>query len=120
MQFSNRFVCATKEYTTFENHIPNPQFRKSFVLDALPSQAEITVCAPGYYELYINGQNITKGYMAPYRANPDHYLYYDHYELSEYLQEGENTVTVPTVAGIYLLHLTTEDGNQYVQKIIVY
>ena len=39
---------------------------------------------------------------------------------TQYLQEGENTVTVPTVAGIYLLHLTTEDGNQYVQKIIVY
>lgn len=39
---------------------------------------------------------------------------------TQYLQEGENTVAVPTVAGIYLLHLTTEDGNQYVQKIIVY
>lgn len=39
---------------------------------------------------------------------------------TQYLQEGENTVIVPTVAGIYLLHLTTEDGNQYVQKIIVY
>ena len=39
---------------------------------------------------------------------------------TQYLQEGENTVTVPTAAGIYLLHLTTEDGNQYVQKIIVY
>ena len=39
---------------------------------------------------------------------------------SRYLQEGENTIVVPTVAGIYLLHLTTQDGNHYVQKIIVY
>lgn len=37
-----------------------------------------------------------------------------------YLQEGDNAITVPTVAGIYILHLTAEDGQQYVQKIIVY
>ena len=77
MIYSNRFVCATKEYNTNEHHVPNPQFRKSFELDVLPETAEITICGLGYYELYVNGQNITKGFMAPYRCNLDHFLYYD-------------------------------------------
>ena len=94
MIFSPNFVCATKEYNTYEAPVANPQFRKSFTLSSLPTSAEITICGLGYYELYINGQNITKGFMAPYRSNPQHYLYYDNYELSEYLTEGENVIGV--------------------------
>ena len=94
MIFSNKFVCATKEYNTFEKHVPNPQFRKSFTLTTLPEKAEITICGLGYYELYLNGQNITKGFMAPYRSNPEHYLYYDNYDLGEYLVEGENVIGI--------------------------
>lgn len=94
MQFSSSFVCATHEYNTFEHHIPNPQFRKSFAVDSLPDSAELTICGLGYYELFLNGQNITKGYMAPYRANPDHYLYYDRYDITEYLTQGENVIGI--------------------------
>lgn len=100
MKFSNFFVCATTEYNTYEQHVPNPQFRKSFTLTSLPNTAEITICGLGYYELYINGQNITKGYMAPYRSNPDHYLYYDCYDLSEYLTLGENVIGILLGNGI--------------------
>ena len=92
MKFSDRFVCATTEYNTYENHVPNPQFRTSFMLSEIPAQAELTVCGLGYYEVYLNGQNITKGYMAPYRSNPDHFLYYDHYDLRDYLIDGENVL----------------------------
>ena len=94
MRFSNRFVCATTEYNTYEHHVANPQFRKSFTLDTLPKNAELTICGLGYYELYLNGENITKGFMAPYRSNPDHYLYYDHYDLSDLLCEGENVIGI--------------------------
>ena len=100
MRFSNRFVCATTEYNTFEKHVANPQFRKSFMLTSLPNTAEITICGLGYYELYVNGQNITKGYMAPYRANPDHFLYYDCYDLSDYLTVGENVIGILLGNGI--------------------
>jgi alpha-L-rhamnosidase len=100
MKFSKKFVCATTEYNTYEQHVSNPQFRKSFFLSELPHQAEITICGLGYYELYVNGQTITKGYMAPYRANPDHYLYYDHYDLIEYLTSGENVIGILLGNGI--------------------
>ncbi len=94
MRYSNHFVCASECYNTLEHPVANPQFRKSFLLPTLPSSAQLTICGLGYYEVYLNGQNITKGYMAPYRANPDHYLYYDHYELGEYLTEGENVLGI--------------------------
>ena len=94
MIFSDHFVCATNEYNTFERHVPNPQFRKSFFLPSLPQTAELTICGLGYYELYLNGQNITKGFMAPYRSNLNHYAYYDRYDLKEYLTKGENVLGI--------------------------
>ena len=94
MKFSNRFVCATKEYSTYENHVANPQFRKSFFVSDSAMHAELTICGLGYYTLYLNGKDITKGFMAPYRSNPDHYLYYDHYDLGGLLKEGENVIGI--------------------------
>lgn len=100
MRFSDRFVAATEEYNTYKKHVSNPQFRKSFFLTSLPKTAEITICGLGYYELYINGRNITKGPMAPYRANPNHYLYYDRYDLTESLVVGENVIGILLGNGI--------------------
>ncbi|MBQ9085914.1 MAG: family 78 glycoside hydrolase catalytic domain [Clostridia bacterium] len=94
MMISKHFVCATKEYNTLEYPVPNPQFRKKFHLTSLPKVAEITICGLGYYELYLNGQNITKGVMAPYRSNPDHFLYYDRYDITELLTVGENVIGI--------------------------
>ena len=94
MIFSDKFVCATREYNSYENHVSNPQFRYSFTLDAVPQNAEITICGLGYYKLYLNGKDITKGFMAPYRSNLNHYLYYDNYNLSQLLQKGENVIGV--------------------------
>ena len=94
MFFSEKFYCASKEISTIDHPIANPQFRKSFTIERIPASAEITICGLGYYELYLNGQNITKGFLAPYRSNPDHYAYYDNYNVSDYLTEGENVVGV--------------------------
>ena len=48
----------------------------------------------GFYELYINGKNITKGPLAPYISNPEDVLYYDNYDITEHLNEGENVIGV--------------------------
>ena len=94
MKFSSKFAAATENYSTIKNHLPNPLMRHSFMLPVLPAKSEITVCGEGCYEIFVNGQNITKGYMAPYRSNPDHYLYYDNYDVSSYLKQGENVVAL--------------------------
>jgi hypothetical protein len=37
-----------------------------------------------------------------------------------HMMQGQNTMTAPSVSGLYFIHLTSVDGKQYVQKIIVY
>ena len=101
MQLSNRFVRATDKVCTFQEHVNAPCFRKSFRLDGAVERAEMTICGLGFYELYINGKNITKGPLAPYISNPDDVLYYDRYDVVPYLQEGENVIGVVLGNGFF-------------------
>ncbi|MDO5327622.1 MAG: family 78 glycoside hydrolase catalytic domain [Clostridia bacterium] len=94
MKYSCHFIKATQEMCDFDHHVPAPYIRKTFSLGFQPSRAEITVCGLGFYELYINGQNITKGPLAPYISNPDDVCYYDRYDLSGLLKKGKNSVGV--------------------------
>ncbi len=87
-----RFVAATKEYCTYEKHISAPYLRKSFVLENNPETAEIIVSGLGFYRLFVNGKEITKGYLAPYISNSDHMVYFDKYNVKEYLSEGKNVI----------------------------
>lgn len=94
MRFSYKFIKAGKGICDFDNHVPAPYFRKCFDLDFLPSKAEITICGLGFYELYINGKNITKGPLAPYISNTDDICYYDNYDVSNLLVKGKNAVGI--------------------------
>lgn len=94
MEFSNKFVCATREYSTYERAVSAPYFRRSFFAKRDGEAAQITICGLGFYALFINGEEITKGLLAPYVSNPDHFLYYDNYDLSPYIKEGENVIGV--------------------------
>ena len=70
-----------------------PFFRKKFT--ALKTvRAVIVIGAAGFYRLFVNGKDITKGELAPYISNPDGLVYYDHYDVSDYINEGENVVAV--------------------------
>ena len=92
MRFSEKFICAGKEFSTFDKHIPAPYFRKEINLDTDAVSAEITITGLGFYMLYINGKDITKGILAPYISNPDHIVYFDNYDISEYLVKGKNVI----------------------------
>ena len=94
MKLSTRFIKATEEICDFDRPVPAPYIRKTFTLETEPQQAEITICGLGFYELYINGKNITKGPLAPYISNPDDVCYYDHYDLAGLLKKGKNAVGI--------------------------
>ena len=96
-----QFICATKERCTFEKYIPAPFLRKTFELNEIGEKAEISICGLGFYVLYINGKNITKGALAPYISNPDHLCYYDTYDVTQYLQKGKNAVGIILGNGFY-------------------
>lgn len=94
MKFSVNFIKAGDELCDLNNRVPAPYIRKAFCLDFVPEKAEITICGLGFYELYINGENITKGPLAPYISNTNHICYYDNYDISEKLKKGENVIGI--------------------------
>lgn len=90
----SKFIKASNDYTVLGKHVPAPYLRRGFELDFVPSEAKIAICTPGFYELYVNGKNITKGAIAPYISNPNHMLCYDEYDVSAILKKGKNAIGV--------------------------
>ena len=89
MGFSTNFIKATREYNDFDNFVPAPYFRKSICFEE-KGTLTLTVAVCGFYELYFNGQKITKGRLAPYISNPDHIIYADSYTVEA--DKGENVI----------------------------
>jgi len=88
------FIKANDEFCCLEKSVSAPYIRKSFELDFCPECANLQITASGFYEVYINGQNITKGFLAPYISNPTEVLFYDEYDVSSYLSKGENVIGI--------------------------
>ena len=83
------FLKATECYNTFEQAVPAPYLRKVFACENA-TKATVTVAACGFYELYLDGVRYTKGHLAPYISNTDHYVYYDEYEIE--LSAGDHAI----------------------------
>lgn len=94
MNFSEKFISATYKFTGFSEHIPAPLFRKCFEISDSLRQASLTITGLGFYKLYINGRDITKGMLAPYISNPDHIIYFDKYDITPLLKKGKNVIGV--------------------------
>lgn len=92
MKYSTKFISATREHCELKKYVAAPYLRKSFELDFKPEKAEMLICGLGFYELWLNGEHITKSFLAPYISNSDDLLYYDRYDLTEKLKKGKNTL----------------------------
>lgn len=135
--FPLHFINAGSDYSTVEHHVPAPYFRRIFEVNDNVKCAKIQICGLGFYELHINGTDITKGFLAPYRSNHDHYIYVDEYDVSSQMKQGKNVIAVllgngmqnPSGGSIwdfdkaawrsspqvsFELHLEYEDGEQEV------
>jgi len=89
-----RYISATKEYSCLESFVSAPLLRKTFNITDEFKSVTVKIAVAGFYELYINGVDITKGFLAPYINNPDDYIYIDEYEISEYITAGENCMGI--------------------------
>ena len=90
--FSKKFISATRDFAAYEKAVAAPYLRRSFQLETVPEKAEFTVTGLGFYRVFINGTDITKGLLAPYIGNDDEVVYYDRYDLTSYLHTGKNTL----------------------------
>ena len=89
-----RFICASLTCCDFAHRVAAPYLRRAFDLKFTPKAADLKICGLGFYRLWINGREITKGNFAPYISNPDDRMYFDTYDLTPCLQPGENVIGV--------------------------
>lgn len=89
---SQKFIKATEAFATYEKPVPAPYLRRTFTLDQLPERATLTLTCTGFYRLWVNGQELTDGRLAPGISNPDDLLFYDTYEVGAILTTGKNCI----------------------------
>ncbi len=82
-----KFISGSEKYCTREEHLNAPILRKEFTVELPVENATLEIAAVGFYRAFLNGREITKGYLAPYISNPDDIVYYDEYNVDEYLQK---------------------------------
>ena len=89
-----QYLTATKEYTDIASgrHVCAPLLKRTFDYSGKYARLEISVV--GVYRLWVNGQEITKGWLAPYFSNPDQVVYYDEYEVADLLTDKGNEIVV--------------------------
>lgn len=80
---------------------PMPLFRKSFTVDDVATNAIVHIAGLGYYELYVNGKKVGDHVLDPGQTNFDDYAFYVTYDVSKYLQKGENVIGVMLGDGFY-------------------
>ena len=92
MTLSNKFISATTAMSTFEAPVPAPHIRKTIVIDKMITKASLSVCGLGFYRLFFDGKEITKGHLSPYVSNSDDIIDYDIYDLTEKMTLGKHVL----------------------------
>ena len=91
---SAKYIKARAEATAYSEYDPLPIFRRSFCIDSDVNEAKIFVQSPGFAKYYINGQPITEDLFISPTSDYRKILWYNEYEVSKYLNKGENTICV--------------------------
>ena len=97
--FTRNFICADFGVGTLASPSPAPLLRKSFTLDKEPENASLLITGIGFYRLFVNGLELTRGHLSPYVSDPGLIVAFDKYDIAPYLTEGENVIGVILGAG---------------------
>lgn len=87
-QWKGRWIEAGVKLDT----LPAPYFRKEAILEKEVLSARAYVCGLGYYELSINGKKVGDQMLAPVYSNYSKVEYYQVYDVTTYLHEGDNAL----------------------------
>jgi hypothetical protein len=85
---------------------PMPIFRKSFALDKPVTRALLYASGMGQDELHINGQKVGKDELTPGWSEYRKTVYYDSYDVTSLLRNGENALGIMLGNGMYRVLLT--------------
>lgn len=118
-EWSAQWICA-------DDAISAPMFRKTFRIDKAVNRATLCISGLGYYELYINGQQIGDHVLVPNWTDYDDRriegllytfddqtvkrVHYIQHSVAERLQSGDNTIGVMLGNGFYNQTERTVEG----------
>ncbi|WP_176461287.1 family 78 glycoside hydrolase catalytic domain [Lutibacter agarilyticus] len=74
-------------------------YRKTFKLDAKATSAFVYVGSFGYHELYVNGNKVTDNVMNPVSSYMKKRIPYLTYDITQFLNEGDNVIAIWHAAG---------------------
>ncbi len=81
---------------------PAPLFRKNMKVGSKKIlSARVYVTAVGYYEMFVNGKRIGKNYLDPGYTDFSKRILYSAYDITNLLDEGENTLSAVLGNGWY-------------------
>lgn len=84
----------------FDDRNVAPLFRKKFIMNNFGS-AKMSVCGLGYAYYYINGKKVTEDLFTAPVSDYNKTLWYNEYDVSNLLCQGENTIAVICGNGFY-------------------
>ena len=100
----------------FLNERPNIILEKEFDVSDEIAEALIDICGLGYYTLYVNGQRVSDAYLNNDVTNYDKTVYYDTYDIRNFLKKGSNKLSVELANGWYNAAPITILGKYNVRK----
>ena len=96
-----------------EPYDPPIRFRRTFELKEKPEYAKIYMTAHGIYSLSVNGQKVPGTLLAPGFTTYEKRLKYQAYDVTEFLQAGENALCVTVADGWYKGKIALGKGCEY-------
>ena len=113
----------------------SPVITKRFNISGKPTGAVLYITGLGFFEARLNGKRIGNEYFRaesasdyekrkfdkityPCRDSFTHRIYYNHYDISEYLNEGENLLEVQLGGGWYIQTERTRRGQYVIRRAL--
>ena len=102
MPFENSyFIKLNAEFVyNFSNQNLAPMFRRKFTLENT-GDAKLYICGLGYAYCYINGKKISEDLFTAPISDYNKTLWYNVYDVSDFLKKGENVIAVICGNGWY-------------------
>lgn len=85
----------------FLNERPNVILEKEFEVSDEIEEALIDICGLGYYTLHVNGRRMGDSYLNNDVTNYNKTIYYETYDIRNYLKKGSNKLSVELANGWY-------------------
>lgn len=92
----NGLVMEAKDKDVFElrnlSQHALPMFRRDFTVKRKVESARLYATARGIYTVQMNGRKLTQDYFMPGASQYDRHLYYQTFDVTDVLKEGENGI----------------------------